>query len=268
MPQQMTGAELKTIRESLLLSAQALADLLKHAGLLSAGNVRTVQRWEDGARGIPADIAEAVERLDQSVEASAQKILGQIRAGGPTVLVRFDSEEDWQRFQRSPAPHENRLHAAALQRVRRDSAILGRPVRLVTMEFERFEEWRFKNGRENDSESCSAWAELQIQNEPTSDIDQPLLEFHLRPIRSESIKFHNGLTTLETIKTLARQSSRHIADLHKSNAQAALKAFIGKLALDVDLTHESQPKVREALGRACEQVLVCLKELQRNGTVE
>lgn len=267
MPQPMTGAELKTIRESLLLSAQALADLLKHAGLLSAGNVRTVQRWEDGARGIPADIIEEILRLDSSVESTAQSILAKIRAGGPTTLVRFESDEDLKRCLDSTTPHEHRLHAAALQRVRRDSSILGRPLRIVTMEFEDYAAWRFQHQFESDDEALTRWALLQLKDEPGFGVDQNLIQFHIRPIRDLATKFHIGSATISDIRMQARQATRHIADQHPANQHPAISTFMRKLAQLVDQVGDSQPKVREALGRATEEVMVCWKELQKNGAI-
>ena len=53
----MTPAELKTIRESLGLTVQWLAD---RAGV----KLRTVQYWESGRSGVPADVSELLLRID------------------------------------------------------------------------------------------------------------------------------------------------------------------------------------------------------------
>ncbi len=53
----MTPAELKTLRETLGLSAQWLAD---RAGVLQ----RSVQYWEAGRSRLPDDVAELILRID------------------------------------------------------------------------------------------------------------------------------------------------------------------------------------------------------------
>jgi DNA-binding transcriptional regulator YiaG len=64
----MTSAELKTIRESLGLSAQWLAD---RAGVLQ----RSVQYWEAGRSRVPDDVAELLLQIDaQFAEATRQAL--------------------------------------------------------------------------------------------------------------------------------------------------------------------------------------------------
>jgi transcriptional regulator with XRE-family HTH domain len=64
----MSPAELKTIRESLGLSAQWLAD---RAGVLQ----RSVQYWEAGRSRVPEDVADLVLRIDaQFAEATRQAL--------------------------------------------------------------------------------------------------------------------------------------------------------------------------------------------------
>lgn len=64
----MTPAEFKTIRESLGLSAQWLADAV-HV------DQRTVRRWEDGAIPLRADIVELLTRLDAQMDADVATAL-------------------------------------------------------------------------------------------------------------------------------------------------------------------------------------------------
>lgn len=117
----MTGAELKTLRESMNLSAQALADLLQHAGLLKANNERTVRRWEDGTRGVPGvpvDVATFVEGLNQEVENMAMGYRAQlIQTAPPPVFLRYETAEDWELHFGSQRPHAFRLDCAALGRL-------------------------------------------------------------------------------------------------------------------------------------------------------
>ncbi len=64
----MTPAELKTLRETLGLSAQWLAD---RAGVLQ----RSVQYWEAGRSRLPDDVAELILRIDaQFTEATRQAL--------------------------------------------------------------------------------------------------------------------------------------------------------------------------------------------------
>jgi len=163
----MTGGELKTIRESLNLSAQALADLLQASGLLKTNHERTVRRWEDGSRGVPEDVAAFVLGLDCEVEAivsAGRAVL--IGSTSDTPFIRYETAEDWARYHGPGSPYQFRLEAAALARLRRvamsDNEERMRAVRIVSMIPEYYEEWRFKNGREDDAETRSDWARHKI----------------------------------------------------------------------------------------------------------
>ena len=83
----MTPAELKTIRESLGLSAQWLAD---RAGVMQ----RSVQYWEAGRSRVPEDVADLVLRIDaQFAEATRQELAvvdeQTARQGHPPEVVRL-----------------------------------------------------------------------------------------------------------------------------------------------------------------------------------
>ena len=167
MPFSMSGAEMRTIRESLLLSAQALADRLKFLGLLSAGNVRTVQRWEEGARAVPEDIAAAVRALDRSVEDESRNIIDflrvRMRTVPPLCLWRYASDSDYLAdYPKATEPHQHRLYSAALVRVRREADALGMHVRILTLDREFYERWRFGEGHEDDYETRAQWAGMQL----------------------------------------------------------------------------------------------------------
>lgn len=113
----MTPAELKTIRESLGLSAQWLAD---QAGVLQ----RSVQYWEAGRSRVPDDVAELLLKLDaQFSEATRQAVVDEQTAkqGHPPEVVRLYRYRDdaalWE-----ARPDMDGLpvtaHAALLARVR------------------------------------------------------------------------------------------------------------------------------------------------------
>lgn len=82
----MTPAEFKTIRESLGLSAQWLADAV-HV------DQRTVRRWEDGAIPLRADIVELLMRLDERMDADVAAALEDWLTGqGPGVAIDTAAE--------------------------------------------------------------------------------------------------------------------------------------------------------------------------------
>lgn len=162
----LTGPDLKSIREGLLLSAQALADRLKHEGLVPVGHVRTVQRWEEGARPVPDDIADYLLELDRQVEVmasrglrAAQAQLAAHAAGGPSVLAMPRYMEDGPLVPGTGAPHDCRLHAAALNRLRRDlardkSAFLH----LVVFDWQSYGTWLRQLKAKDSPENRAAWA--------------------------------------------------------------------------------------------------------------
>lgn len=106
----MTGAELKTIRESLNLSAQELSDRL---GIRSN---RTVRFWESReGRPIPPGVEDAVLAWDRDVEHAALATASAF--SGPTsTLYRVERGSD-PPF--DDLPHARRLEHAALARARR-----------------------------------------------------------------------------------------------------------------------------------------------------
>lgn len=151
----MTGAEFKTIRESLGLSAQALADIL------GVSQERTIRRWEDGSRAVPVGAAERLLALDQWADTLAANGYTVIQGSGAAavVLLRYETEEDLRHYRPQDAafPHANRVHAAALGRLRR---LAPDAVRLLSMDAGAYEAWR---GNRKDSEALRAqWAAEQI----------------------------------------------------------------------------------------------------------
>lgn len=91
----MTPADFKTIRESLSLSAQWLADAV-HV------DQRTVRRWEDGAIPLRADVVELLTDLDAQVEAGVaaelDRVAADLNAGKDTDLdhlLESLTPQDW-----------------------------------------------------------------------------------------------------------------------------------------------------------------------------
>jgi len=119
----MTGAELKTLRESLNLSAHELADRL---GVRSD---RTIRHWEaqDG-RPVPDGVAADVLTWDRMVEDAVCKAANEAR-GDAHILYRLEQGE----FPGDTLPHSRRLLHAYLARLRRR---LGERGATVTVEYQ------------------------------------------------------------------------------------------------------------------------------------
>lgn len=159
----LTGPDLKTIREGLLLSAQALADRLRHAELLEVGHVRTVQRWEEGSRPVPDDIARYVCALDEIVEEGAKHVAlaAELAPSKFCVWVRYDEEQHCPAMDPTnpKAPHNHRLHSAMLERARRRlrSGGVGE-FHLVAFRPESFKIWLRQKGEKDTHEARLEWA--------------------------------------------------------------------------------------------------------------
>lgn len=159
----MTGAELRTLRDSLGLSAEQVAQLAGVRG-------RTVQRWEVDEWPVPQDVAGALQRLDAQLEQAVLAAVdglqaAQADAGAPTdvVLVRYRTEADLARYRPDMAALPASVHGALIDRVRLAFSRLGVVTRIVWMDALAYEAWR---GRRGDSESLrSAWAARQIISE-------------------------------------------------------------------------------------------------------
>lgn len=158
----MTGAELKTLREGLNLSAQELADIL---GIKAE---RSVRRWEDGSRAVPDDVAARVTTMDAEVERMAGMLIDMIKAQPKTrriALVRYETAEDFGHFNHDEITtlHFHRLHNAALGRFFHTARAKGfKETRLVSMDVENYEAWRFQKGLEDEPELRADWALTQI----------------------------------------------------------------------------------------------------------
>lgn len=109
----MTGAELQTLREACGLSRDELGARCDVAA-------RTVKHWENGRAGVPADVAALVARLDAQNDSDAWEALSRIKwqrerlrtegkpAPGVIALVRARSEEDVLEFASTAAPDDQR----------------------------------------------------------------------------------------------------------------------------------------------------------------
>jgi DNA-binding transcriptional regulator YiaG len=161
----LTGPDMKSIREGLLLSAQALTDRLKHAHLVPVGHVRTIQRWEEGARPVPDDIADYLLALEAEVERLVRAELDRvgdpsypIERAGPIPLLRYETPED---MLETTDPHDDRIHAAVMQRARVKLRALGHRPHLVAFEPAPFQAWRKVHKLPDNQNARIRWAALR-----------------------------------------------------------------------------------------------------------
>ncbi len=162
----LTGPDLKTIREGLLLSAQGLADRLRHAELLEVGHVRTVQRWEEGARAVPDDIARYITALDALVEEGARQVVlaSELMPSKFVAWIRYDDDQHCPPLDATnpKAPHNHRLHSAMLERARRRMVAGGvGEFHLVSFNPEAFRIWLRQAGSQDSHEARLEWARIQ-----------------------------------------------------------------------------------------------------------
>lgn len=159
----MTGAELQTLREGLHLTRDDLAGL---AGV----QARTVKHWENGRSGVPDDVASMVQRLDMLATLAAREVIDTLTAStgknGAKVLYRYRSAEDFSRYE----PSLNKImpvsvHAATvaraqlgLQLLAPDPARAVQIVRVVWFDVAGFEAWRSANQQPNTQATRQQWA--------------------------------------------------------------------------------------------------------------
>jgi hypothetical protein len=115
----MTPAEFKTIRESLGLTAQWIADQ-------AYVQLRTAQYWEAGRTAVPADVANMLHGIDKKLEATVAQAVARIdeltkHHGAPAkiTLLRYRSNADLWRFRPDMQPLPATTHAAMLSRLSR-----------------------------------------------------------------------------------------------------------------------------------------------------
>ncbi|MDK2126243.1 Aca2/YdiL-like domain-containing protein [Parachitinimonas caeni] len=152
----MTPAEFKTIRESLGLTAQWIAD---NAGV----KLRTAQYWEAGRMAVPVDVVNMLDRIDRTLEFSIAQALDQVaelakQQGTPAqiTLVRYRTDAALWQFRPDMKPLPATTHAAMLSRLRRALWSRGIPTVIQYMEPEEYETWLA--GRPDTEVERAAWA--------------------------------------------------------------------------------------------------------------
>ena len=154
----MTSAELKTLRESLGLTADWLA---KRAGV----QLRTVRYWEAGRNKVPDDVEEMIVSLnawrESAVSAMVQSCIVATPALDEVVLLRYrDDEHLWAHhpgFEGLPVT----FHASTLLAAQKALQAIGCRVRIVYMDSEAYAEWLAAQGFEDSETARTQWAALQ-----------------------------------------------------------------------------------------------------------
>jgi len=153
----MTPAELKTIRESLGISAQWLAD---QTGV----RLRTVQYWESGERlSIPDDVQKLIWQLENQANAFVDKSLDVIEERlengddvGLVVLIRYKSDRQLWEYHPALYPITVTCHSARIYRLYRELRQLEVDVHIVYLDEEQYRAWLGE--RVNSAEMRSLWA--------------------------------------------------------------------------------------------------------------
>lgn len=153
----MTSAELKTIRESLGLPIQWVADQARV-------QLRTAQYWESGRNQVPADVANMLSDLDEKLWSAVAEVLKQVQSLADQsgampeqiALIRYRNDADLWTFRPDFRPMPVGTHAALLSRVRRKLWEIGVPSVIEYMEPETYKIWL--SGRQDNEELRAQWA--------------------------------------------------------------------------------------------------------------
>lgn len=158
----MTGAELKTLRESMGLSVHWVARIM-------GVNDRTVNYWESGRFPQRRDMRDMMldmeHILDTLVDRHEEEILKM--QSKDVVLLRYRTDEDLYRFQ---PDFRNTLlpvtyHAALLARLTKRLNKKGINTRIFYMDVEAYEEWL--NGRPDSTALRSEWGSHEVNYKRT-----------------------------------------------------------------------------------------------------
>lgn len=148
----MNHAEFKTIRESIGLSAQFLADLLEV-------RLRTVQHWEAGRSTIPEDAQETLldlEGLQDVLCATELEFIQENETPKRVVLLRYQNSADYWHFRPDDNPMPVGFHVRLIAKVR--SALKAQGVAVVIEYMIKDEYLSWLDGRPDTEAERSAWA--------------------------------------------------------------------------------------------------------------
>lgn len=157
----MTGADLKTLRESLGLPAQWVAD---QAGV----RLRTAQYWESEGFRVPEDVAARLSDIDRRFDEVAAAAVEEWQThgrDGEVVLLRYKTDADLWQFRHDMKPLPASSHAALLSRARRKLEAAGASVSIRYMEPTAYLSWL--ENKEDTELARAEWAAMQQFSPPS-----------------------------------------------------------------------------------------------------
>lgn len=168
--QHMTGAELQTLREGCNVSREEFAALV-------GVEARTVKHWENGRSGVPADVADVVQRIDYHVNQAVSGALVALHwlheraPAGATladmVLIRYRTAGDLAKYQPDMAGLPLGAHGAVVQRfcsaVRYLAGFERVRMRVIWMGPAAYDAWRAACNMADSEATRSTWAGTQVE---------------------------------------------------------------------------------------------------------
>lgn len=157
----MTGAELKTLRESLGLNAQWL---VKNAGMV----LRSVQYLESKNKPVFPDVEALILSVEDFVKSEADRLMVQLTGLETTaILYRFRQDRDLQLFLPGWRGKPSTCHAAMVAEVRRRRSNLFLPTEVIWFDPDNYFAWL---ATEPQSESSMLkWASEAFKSGESSD---------------------------------------------------------------------------------------------------
>ncbi len=156
----MTPAELKTLMES---TGQTINRLTVLFGVTR----RTVERWISGANPIPGDVESGIKEIDALISNATLHAINQIAKapkGADIVLLRYNNDDDLEKFRPNDAFLGASGHAAMIDRIRLAAQNISKNVRIAYMQPDHYQKWLKNNGLPDNEQNRAAWAAGTIQN--------------------------------------------------------------------------------------------------------
>lgn len=152
----MTPAEFRTMRETLGLTGQWVADR-------ADVSLRAVQYWDEGRWVVPEAVEDMLETIEQTLEAAVEQALEQVdesiaRGAVPDeiTLIRYRTDKDLWRFRPDMQPLPATTHGVLVTRLKRALCTKGIAATIEFMKPDEYMQWL---GEREDTETTRAeWA--------------------------------------------------------------------------------------------------------------
>lgn len=119
----MNGAEFKTLRQSLRLSIEWVANAM-------GVRQRSVYYWESGRSKVPDDVRELLQRIDAHIDARVKRYMRAVSGSGAALIERYrGGSELWTPGDGLPDLPSS-THSAMVMRVTRELTQRGIPLRI------------------------------------------------------------------------------------------------------------------------------------------